>query len=87
MEFKKESYLLFDQMVDSIYDDIVNYLMRIAKIVPEKEEREAKKIYASLNFVHNNVSAVDESNDGGEAKSKNIAKQSTKIKKRYKVKK
>ena len=87
MEFKKESYLLFDQMVDSIYDDIVNYLMRIAKIVPEKEEREAKKIYASLDFVHNNVSAVDESNDGGEAKSKNIAKQSTKIKKRYKVKK
>jgi preprotein translocase subunit SecA len=87
MEFKKESYLLFDQMVDSIYDDIVNYLMRIAKVVPEKEEREAKKIYASLNFVHNNVSAVDESNDGGEAKSKNIAKQSTKIKKRYKVKK
>ncbi|ABX31586.1 preprotein translocase, SecA subunit [Petrotoga mobilis SJ95] len=86
MEFKKESYLLFDQMVDSIYDDIVSYLMRIAKVVPEKEEREAKKIYASLNFVHNNVSAVDESNDGGEAKSKNTAKQANKIKKRYKVK-
>ncbi|PNR88201.1 preprotein translocase subunit SecA [Petrotoga sp. 9T1HF07.CasAA.8.2] len=86
MEFKKESYLLFDQMVDSIYDEIVNYLMRIAKLVPEKEEKEAKKIYASLNFVHNNVSAVDESNDGGRSKSKNAIKQSNKIKKRYKVK-
>jgi preprotein translocase subunit SecA len=86
MEFKKESYILFDQMVDSIYDEIVNYLMRIAKLVPEKEEKEAKKIYASLNFVHNNVSAVDESNDGGRSKSKNAIKQSNKIKKRYKVK-
>jgi len=86
MEFKKESYLLFDQMVDSIYDEIVNYLMRIAKLVPEKEEKEAKKIYASLNFVHNNVSAVDESNDGGRSKNNNKSKQSNKIKKRYKVK-
>ncbi|POZ92707.1 preprotein translocase subunit SecA [Petrotoga halophila] len=86
MEFKKESYILFDQMVDSIYDEIVNYLMRIAKVVPEKEEREAKRIYASLNFVHNNVSAVDESNDNGRSKSKNITKPSNKIKKRYKVK-
>jgi len=86
MEFKKESYILFDQMVDSIYDEIVNYLMRIAKVVPEKEEREAKRIYASLNFVHNNVSAVDESNDNGKSKSKNVTKPSNKIKKRYKVK-
>ncbi len=86
MEFKKESYILFDQMVDSIYDEIVNYLMRIAKVVPEKEEREAKRIYASLNFVHNNVSAVDESNDNGRSKSKNVTKPSNKIKKRYKVK-
>jgi len=86
MEFKKESYILFDQMVDSIYDEIVNYLMRIAKVVPEKEEREAKRIYASLNFVHNNISAVDESNDNGRSKSKNVTKPSNKIKKRYKVK-
>ncbi|MDY6894411.1 MAG: preprotein translocase subunit SecA [Thermotogota bacterium] len=86
MEFKKESYILFDQMVDSIYEEIVSYLMRIAKIVPEKEEREAKKIYASLNFVHNNVSAVDESDHGKGPKNKNTAKQSNKIKKRYKVK-
>ncbi|RAO99268.1 preprotein translocase subunit SecA [Petrotoga sp. 9PW.55.5.1] len=86
MEFKKESYLMFDQMVDSIYDEIVNYLMRIVKVVPEKEEKEAKKIYANLNFVHNNNnSAIEGSNDSNNSKSKEN-KSANKIRKRYKVK-
>ena len=83
MEFKKESYLLFDEMVDNIYEDIVTYLMRIIKVAPEKEEKEARKVYASLNFVHNDLSAVGESKNTRNEKQKSS---STKIKKRYKVK-
>jgi preprotein translocase subunit SecA len=83
MEFKKESYLLFDEMVDNIYEDIVTYLMRIIKVAPEKEEKEARKVYASLNFVHNDLSAVGESKNTRNEKQKSS---SNKIKKRYKVK-
>ncbi|WP_121957350.1 preprotein translocase subunit SecA [Petrotoga sp. 9PWA.NaAc.5.4] len=83
MEFKKESYLLFDEMVDNIYEDIVTYLMRIIKVAPEKEEKEARKVYASLNFVHNDLSAVGESKNTQNEKQKSS---SNKIKKRYKVK-
>ncbi len=47
MEFKRESYILFDKMVDSIYDDIINYLMRIVRVIPEKKKRGLKGICKS----------------------------------------
>lgn len=85
MEFKRESYILFDKMVDSIYDDIINYLMRIVRVIPEKEEKEALKAYANLSFIHNDMSAVD--GKDGKAKEKDGNFSGNKIKKRYKVKK
>ena len=85
MEFKRESYILFDKMVDSIYDDIINYLMRIVRVIPEKEEKEALKAYANLSFIHNDMSAID--GKDGKSKEKESNFSGNKIRKRYKVKK
>ena len=85
MEFKRESYILFDKMVDSIYDDIINYLMRIVRVIPEKEEKEAMKAYSNLSFIHNDMSAID--GKDGKSKEKESNFSGNKIKKRYKVKK
>lgn len=85
MEFKRESYILFDKMVDSIYDDIINYLMRIVRVIPEKEEKEAMKAYSNLSFIHNDMSAID--GKDGKSKEKESNFSGNKIRKRYKVKK
>ena len=85
MEFKRESYILFDKMVDSIYDDIINYLMRIVRVIPEKEEKEAMKAYSNLSFIHNDMSVID--GKDGKSKEKESNFSGNKIRKRYKVKK
>ena len=83
MEFKRESYILFDKMVDNIYDDIVSYLMRIARVIPEKEEKEALKAYANLNFIHNDLVTAEDKRSKSKATDSNS---SNKLHKRYKVK-
>ncbi|HOB16411.1 MAG TPA: preprotein translocase subunit SecA [Defluviitoga sp.] len=83
MEFKRESYILFDKMVDNIYDDIVSYLMRIARVIPEKEEKEALKAYANLNFIHNDLVTAEDKRSKSKATD---SSSSNKLHKRYKVK-
>lgn len=63
IEFKKESYILFEEMVDSLYDDIVSVLVRLIRIDSEKTEEKAQKELQKLNFVHNEFSALKK--DGG----------------------
>ncbi|ACR80594.1 MULTISPECIES: preprotein translocase subunit SecA [Kosmotoga] len=63
IEFKKESYILFEEMVDSLYDDIVSVLVRLIRIDSEKTREKAQKELQKLNFVHNEFSALKK--DGG----------------------
>ncbi|MDN5343244.1 preprotein translocase subunit SecA [Oceanotoga sp. DSM 15011] len=59
IEFKKEAYYMFTQLVDGIYDDIVNYLLRIVKVDSQREEKETKKVTDSLNYMHGEYSALN----------------------------
>jgi preprotein translocase subunit SecA len=59
MEFKKESYMLFEELINNIYDDTVSYLLRIIKVDTSKEEEETKKKIHQLNFVHNDGSVIN----------------------------
>lgn len=63
MEFKKESYMMFNMLVDNIYDDIVAYLMRLVRINSSKEETEAKKTTQKLNFMHSQYSEIGNGDD------------------------
>ena len=77
LEFKRESYHMFEHLVDEIYDDTVAYLMRIVKIDPQKEAEMARREAAKLNFNHNDISVL-----GKDTKNKKVKKH-----KRIKVKK
>ncbi|AEX85809.1 preprotein translocase subunit SecA [Marinitoga sp. 1135] len=59
MEFKKESYIMFEELINNIYDDTVSYLLRIVKVDTSKEEEETKKKIHQLNFVHNDGSVIN----------------------------
>jgi len=87
MEFKKESYYMFSQLVDDIYDTIVDYLMRITRVDPNKEESQAKKQTVNLNFVHGDTSVIDSQKKGQKSKKSYAEKKGFKRNTRFKVKK
>ncbi|OAA30877.1 preprotein translocase subunit SecA [Kosmotoga arenicorallina S304] len=58
IEFKKESFTLFQDMIDGLYDDVVTVLTRLVKIDSEKVEKKAKSEINNLNYVHSDFSAV-----------------------------
>ncbi len=87
MEFKKESYYMFSQLVDDIYDTIVDYLMRITRVDPNKEETQTKKQTVNLNFVHGDASVVDSQKEKQQSKKSFAAKKGFQRNKRFKVKK
>jgi len=87
MEFKKESYYMFSKLVDDIYDTIVDYLMRITRVDPNKEETETKKQTINLNFVHGDASVVDSQKEKQKSKKSFAAKKGFQRNKRFKVKK
>ena len=58
IEFKKETYRMFDEMMANIYDTIANYVLRIVKI-DEKAEKEAKKEISRIKLVHEDFNLVN----------------------------
>lgn len=58
IEFKKETYRMFDEMMANIYDTIANYVLRVIK-VDEKAEKEAKKEISRIKLVHEDFSLVN----------------------------
>ncbi|MGC9383060.1 MAG: preprotein translocase subunit SecA [Kosmotogaceae bacterium] len=57
IEFKREAYMLFEEMIDSLYDDIVSVLSRLTK-VDRREEEKAKANFNKLNFSHSQGSVM-----------------------------
>ena len=50
--------MLFEDMVDSIYDDIAMLLLRVVKIDSEKAQSEVKEELNSLNMVHEDFGSM-----------------------------
>ena len=80
IEFKRETFVLFEEMVDSIYDDIITVLLRVVKVDSEKASKEAKRELASLSYIHNEFSSL-----GKKAKTVSKKKKQS-VSRRFKVK-
>ncbi|AKI97877.1 preprotein translocase subunit SecA [Kosmotoga pacifica] len=80
IEFKKESYMLFQDMIDGLYDDVVTVLTRLVRIDSEKVEKKAKSEINNLNFVHSDFSALSRSASEKKNSQKNAYKKRFKIK-------
>ncbi len=52
IEFKKESYERFEEMVDGMYDDISAIVFRIVMVDEQKEKERAKKTFSALQTQH-----------------------------------
>ncbi|MGC9321362.1 MAG: helicase-related protein, partial [Kosmotogaceae bacterium] len=67
IEFKKESFVLFQQLTDSLYDDIASAIVRIVRVDSDKAKQNADKEFRSLQAVHSDFSGAggDKKGDGG----------------------
>ncbi len=78
IEFKRESYERFEEMVDGMYDDISAIFFRIVMVDEQKEKERAQKAFSVLQTQH---SDFEISNDTNEKKPANVNK-----KKRMRIK-
>ncbi|MDI9367151.1 MAG: hypothetical protein QM445_02240 [Thermotogota bacterium] len=58
IEFKKESFILFQQLTDSLYDDIASAIVRIVRVDSDKAKQNADKEFRSLQAVHSDFSGA-----------------------------
>ena len=63
IEFKKESYELFQQLTDSLYDDIASAIVRIVKVDSDKAQQKADKEFKNLQAVHSEFGTADKKSD------------------------
>ncbi len=68
IEFKKDSYEMFEEMVDGMYDDISSIAFRIVVVDEQKEREEAKKTFAILQAQHDEFSSSSNGTSGGSRK-------------------
>ncbi len=57
LEFKRETYRMFDEMMATVFDTIAEWILKVRKISEEAEE-EAKKEVETLRAVHEEFSLV-----------------------------
>ena len=63
VEFKKESYELFQQLTDSLYDDIASAIVRIVKVDSDKAQQKADKEFKNLQAVHSEFGTAEKKSD------------------------
>jgi len=80
MEFKKESHRLFEEMIDSIYEDMSTLLLRVAKVNSDDASKEAQKEVDALKYTHDDVDTFSRK------QRRKIENKNNKAKKRFKVK-
>ncbi len=79
IEFKRETYYLYDEMMSRINELIVTWMFRVVKVDREKSEREAKRNLANLQLVHEQFDILNRSE-------RRKLQKAEKIKKRFKIK-
>ncbi len=82
MEYKKEANRLFDEMIDSIYDDMATMLLHVARINSEEATEKAQDKVDSLQYTHDDVESFNRKQRRRKTK---VASNKSK-KKRFKVK-
>ncbi len=58
LEFKRETYRMFDEMMSNVYDTIADWILRVEK-VDEKAEEEAREEIAKVRLVHDEFNLVN----------------------------
>ncbi|MDD2334022.1 MAG: hypothetical protein PHD38_06445, partial [Mesotoga sp.] len=53
-----ESFILFQQLTDSLYDDIASAIVRIVRVDSDKAKQNADKEFRSLQAVHSDFSGA-----------------------------
>ncbi|HOK82695.1 MAG TPA: preprotein translocase subunit SecA [Pseudothermotoga sp.] len=79
IEFKKETYALFDEMIARVNELVVSWMLRVVRADRQKAEQEAKKDLANIQLVHEEFDIVNRSE-------RRKLQKDEKIKKRFKVK-
>lgn len=79
IEFKKETYALFDDMIARVNDLVVSWMFRVVRVDRQKAEQEAKKDLTNLQLVHEEFNIVNRSE-------RRKLQKDEKMKKRFKVK-
>lgn len=79
IEFKKETYMLFDEMIARVNELVVSWMFRVVRADKQKAEQEAKKDLANLQLVHEEFDIVNRSE-------RRKLQKDEKIKKRFRVK-
>ncbi len=71
LEFKKETYLLFNEILDRIYETSLSYLLNLRR-VDEKVEEQSKKELSKVTAVHEDFKLVQDGkeSEGGKKKTK-----------------
>ncbi len=79
IEFKKETYALFDEMIARVNELVVSWMLRVVRTDKQKAEQQAKKDLANLQLVHEEFDIVNRSE-------RRKLQKDEKIKKRFRVK-
>ncbi len=79
IEFKRETYALFDDMIARVNDLVVSWMFRVVRVDRQKAEQEAKKDLTNLQLVHEEFNIVNRSE-------RRKLQKDEKMKKRFKVK-
>ncbi len=69
LEFKKETYRMFDEMMANVFETVAEWILRVVKVSREAEE-EAKKEVESVSAVHEEFNLVKSERKGSERKYK-----------------
>lgn len=80
IEFKKETYELFQEMIDNIYDDVAALILRLVRFDRERAEEKAKSELNSLNMVHEEFQTFNRREKRKITKKKSVSSRRFKVK-------
>ncbi len=79
IEFKRETYHLYDEMMSRINELIVTWMFRVIKVDRERSEKEARRTLSNLQLVHEEFDILNRNE-------RRKLQKAEKIKKRFKIK-
>jgi len=87
-EYKRESFLLFQQMLEDVKKDTIRIISRLQLISPEEaqeQERKRRELEARMQFQHDEASALPDGGEVAEGNTPDAAKQQPQVRAGQKV--
>ena len=87
-EYKRESFLLFQQMLEDVKKDTIRIISRLQLISPEEaqeQERKRRELEARMQFQHDEASALPDGGEVAEGNAPDAAKQQPQVRAGQKV--